>query len=181
MPSLKNKIINQIIEVEGGYVNDRSDSGGETKYGITVNVAQANGYLGSMKDLPRDLAVEIYSGKYWDRMGLDEIQKVSEEIAEEIVDTAVNMGTVRAGKFFQTALNALNNCGTYYPDLVVDGNIGARSLAALRAYTHKRGQAGIGVLHSMLNCLQGAYYIELTALRKKDEKFIYGWFKNRIS
>ena len=51
--NLKHKIINQIIEREGGYVDDISDSGGETKYGITEEVARRYGYDGKMIDLPR--------------------------------------------------------------------------------------------------------------------------------
>lgn len=38
---MKDKIINEIIRVEGGYVNDPRDSGGETNFGITVAVARA--------------------------------------------------------------------------------------------------------------------------------------------
>ena len=33
--------INELIEREGGYVNDPKDSGGETKFGITVATARA--------------------------------------------------------------------------------------------------------------------------------------------
>ena len=47
--SLKQRVIDQIIKVEGGYVNDPSDSGGETNYGITKHVARKYGYKGSMK------------------------------------------------------------------------------------------------------------------------------------
>jgi len=36
-------------------------------------------------------------------------------------------------------------------------------------------------LYKMLNALQGAYYIELAERREKDEDFIYGWFKHRVS
>ena len=42
---MKTKIINEIIGVEGGYVNDPSDSGGETNFGITVAVARQFGYV----------------------------------------------------------------------------------------------------------------------------------------
>ena len=58
---MKERIINEIIRVEGGYVNDPSDSGGETNFGITVAVARANGYVGCMLDLPRSVAFDIYS------------------------------------------------------------------------------------------------------------------------
>jgi len=36
------------------------------------------------------------------------------------------------------------------------------------------------VLCRALNCLQGAYYIELAERREKDERFVYGWLKNRV-
>ena len=62
---MKEKIINEIIRVEGGYVNDPRDSGGETNFGITVAVARANGYNGRMDCMPRDVAFDIYSAKYW--------------------------------------------------------------------------------------------------------------------
>jgi len=45
---IKQEIINQIIDVEGGYVNDPSGSGGETNFGITEAVARAYGYAGAM-------------------------------------------------------------------------------------------------------------------------------------
>ena len=32
-----------------------------------------------------------------------------------------------------------------------------------------------------LNCLQGAFYIELTERRQKDERFAYGWLLNRVN
>ena len=44
MSLLKDDTINHIIEIEGGYVNDPNDSGGETNYGVTEKVARDNGY-----------------------------------------------------------------------------------------------------------------------------------------
>jgi hypothetical protein len=32
----------------------------------------------------------------------------------------------------------------------------------------------------MLNSLQGSSYVEIAERREKDEKWIYGWFKNRV-
>ncbi len=171
-------IINEIIRVEGGYVNDPSDSGGETNFGITVAVARANGYNGAMRDLPRSVAFDIYSAKYWDAVKGDDLVKLSEHVAEEVVDTSVNMGAGRAGKFLQRALNSLNNQAKLYPDLVVDGAIGPATVSALRGYLAERNEL---VLTRALNCLQGAYYITLAERREKDERFVYGWFKNRVT
>ena len=178
--SLKQGIIDKIIAIEGGYVNDPKDSGGETNFGITKKVAKAYGYKGEMQELPRSLAFEIYSKKYWDALMLDKIQEVSFRIAKELADTGVNMGTKRAAKFFQRSLNSLNNCGNYYSDLVVDGAVGRKTIRALEIFINFRGSDGEEVILKMLDCLQGIFYIELAEKREKDEKFIYGWFKNRI-
>lgn len=177
MSDLKQRVIDEIIAVEGGFVDDPSDSGGATNFGITESVARAAGYTGAMKEMPRELAVEIYSKRYWDSVKGDEICALSEKVAEEVVDTAVNMGTGRAGKFLQTALNVLNNRGKLYSDISVDGAIGPGTLNALKAYLENREEE---VLLKALNCLQGNFYIELSQRREKDEKFLYGWLKNRV-
>lgn len=178
--TLKQHIINQIIGVEGGYVNDPSDSGGETNWGITIAVARAYGYKGKMIDLPRNIAFKIYSTKYWDINRLDDIAAMSEMIAEELADTGVNMGVRRAGRFLQRSLNALNDRGNVYDDIVVDGLIGNGTIKALEFYIRARKEVGLLVLFRMLNALQGARYVELAERREKDERFIYGWFKHRV-
>lgn len=178
--SIKKKIIDQIIEIEGGYVNDPKDSGGETKYGITKATAYAYGYAGSMKELPRELAFEIYSKKYWDRLNLSLIEAWSEEIAEELADTSVNMGPETATKFLQRSLNVLNMQGKIFNDLMVDGDLGVKTLSVLKIFLAHRDGHAEEVLLKMLNALQGAKYISLAERREKDEAFVFGWFKNRV-
>jgi len=175
--SLRDQIINAIIDREGGYVNDPADSGGETKFGITETTARGYGYSGSMPDMSRQVAYEIYADKYWASLNADSLLLQHNKIAEEVVDTGVNMGPVRAARFLQRALNIFNQRGKLYDDIVTDGNIGPATLNALRHYLKKRDSA---VLISALNCLQGAAYIELAERREKDEKFIYGWLRNRV-
>ncbi len=174
---MKDAIINEIIRVEGGYVNDPNDSGGETNFGVTEAVARANGYTGPMVSMPREVAFDIYSAKYWDAVKGDQLVELSEIVAEEVVDTSVNMGPGRAGKFLQRALNALNNEAKLYQDLTVDGAIGPATLSALGMYLGSRSEI---VLARALNCLQGSYYIELAERREKDERFVYGWLNNRV-
>lgn len=172
------EIINEIIKLEGGYINDPSDSGGETNFGITKSTARVFGFTGPMQDLTREMAFDIYVAKYWDAVRADDLLKLSEGITSEVVDTSVNMGPSRAGKFLQRALNTLNDRGNLYPDLVVDGAIGPMSVKMLDKYLQRRDEK---VLIKMLNCLQGAFYVRLAERREKDERFIYGWFKNRIN
>ena len=173
----KQDVIDRIIDLEGGYVNDPADSGGETNFGITVKVARKNGYNGPMASMPRRIAEEIYGARYWDAVRADNLLELSEIIAEEVVDTAVNMGVKRAGIFLQKCLNVLNSAETRYDDVKVDGKIGPATLRALGEYLDTRD--GL-VLLTALNCLQGAHYVMLAEKRKKDERFVYGWFKNRV-
>lgn len=174
-------IIQEIIKVEGGYVNDPSDSGGETCWGITIATARAAGYKGSMKDLSQQQAYDIYYNQYVVAPGFDKVLTLSEKIAAELVDTGVNMGVSTAGKFLQQSLNALNDQATQYPDLVVDGGVGKASISALQAFLAKRGADGEGVMLRALNALQGARYISIAEASPKNERFVYGWLKNRVS
>lgn len=180
MSTLKERFIDEIIETEGGFIDDPDDSGGPTNFGITEEVARENGYFGDMKDLPRDFAVMIYENKYWHPLNLDVICQYAPPVAEELSDTGVNCGIVRAGLFLQECLNALNDREKLYPDIEEDGQIGSATLRAFGELILERGDGGINVLVNALNCLQGAHYIELSQKRKKDEKFVYGWFKNRV-
>ena len=180
MSSLKNETIDHIIDIEGGYVNDPRDSGGETNFGITKKVAVSYGYTGEMKLLPKSMAFKIYADKYWDELNLDKIELLSSSVAKELADTGVNMGVGRAAEFLQRSLNALNNQGTLFDDLVLDRNIGPASINALALFISKRGDMGELVLYRALNALQGAFCIELAERRQKDERFVYGWLLNRV-
>ena len=66
---MKTKIIDAIIDREAGYVNDPSDSGGETNWGITKHTALLNGYSGEMVNMTRDQAFDIYSAIYTEVFG----------------------------------------------------------------------------------------------------------------
>lgn len=179
--TLKNKIINNIIRIEGEYVNDPSDSGDETNFGITVAVARNYGYKGDMRYLPRSLAFEIYSNIYWDSLSLTVVEQISPRIARELADTGVNMGVKRSALFFQRCLNVLNLLQKAYADIKVDGLIGSKTIDALRTLARYRGKEGMIVLYKMLNSLQGEKYVSLAEAREKDERFIYGWFTHRIT
>lgn len=62
-----NKVMNFILEIEGGYVNDPNDPGGETNYGISKrsypNV--------DIKRLTESKAREIYERDYWRKFHCD--------------------------------------------------------------------------------------------------------------
>ena len=165
---------------EGGYVNDPSDSGGPTNHGITEKVARENGYTGDMRDLSPPKAEQIAKCEYWDVMGLDDVAATSEAIAEEMFDTGFNAGPERAMRFLQRSLNALNRLQKDYPDMIVDGKFGRKTMRALFDYHRLRKGTGIRILLRCLNGLQLAFYIKLVERREKDERFLNGWVLNRV-
>lgn len=174
-------LIDDLIEREGGYVDHPGDRGGPTAYGITQEVARANGYYGPMRSLPREEAAAIYRRLYWLRPGLDRIAAVSPTIAAELFDTGVNMGPAVAITFLQRALTALNRGGSDFPDLVPDGRAGPATIAALDTFFDRRGQGpGETVLLRALEALQGERYLRLAERRPANEAFLYGWLANRI-
>jgi lysozyme family protein len=175
------KLLADLVKVEGGYVNDPRDSGGETNFGITIGTARANGFSGSMRDMKKEDALTIYRNQYFHKPGFGKVAGVSASLAAELFDTGVNMGTGMASKFLQQALNALNNGGKDYADLTVDGAIGNGTIGALNGLVKRRGlEDAETVLLKALNCLQGARYIMLAETRPKDEAFLYGWLMNRV-
>jgi lysozyme family protein len=173
-------IIEQTLGHEGGYSFHPNDTGGETMWGVTRRVAEANGYKGKMRDMPRERAKEIYRNEYLVKPGFAAVAQVYPAVGAELFDTGVNMGQHWPSKWLQMCLNALNDDGRVYADLVEDGDIGTRTMVALSVFKQRRGKDGEEVLVKMLNCLQGARYIDITRGRTQNESFIYGWFKNRI-
>jgi len=109
----------RLIGHEGGYVNHPEDPGGETNWGITLRTARAEGYTGTMRDLTREQAKEIYRTAYWGRAQAD---KYDGAIAFQVFDAAVNHGIGQAIRFLQRAATVAD-----------DGVVGPVTLAAVRA------------------------------------------------
>jgi lysozyme family protein len=175
------ELIDAVIEREAGYVRHPADKGGPTSFGITEAVARAHGFAGPMRQLPREEAARIYTRLFWLRPRFDEIARRSPRVAAELFDTGANMGPAVSATFLQRALTALNRNGSDYPDLVPDGRIGDRTLAAFDAFLELRGKSsGEAVLLRALEALQGERYLRLAERRPANETFLYGWLANRM-
>jgi len=174
------RIIDGVIGREGRYSNHPSDKGGETMWGVTAAVARAHGYTGPMAEMPREIAVEIYLQRYVLTPGFGRVYAVSARIAEELVDSGVNLGPTVPATWLQRWLTAFNRQGQDYPNLVADGVIGAKTIEALKAFLAKRGPRGELVLLVALNCSQGHRYLELSEGREANEDFLFGWVAERV-
>jgi len=174
-------IINEVLITEGEkYTDDPLDSGGPTKWGWTKKALRAMGWFGDVRTLDRQTAFDLYYRRFVSNSGFEPIAALSNRILAELVDTAVNMGETWASRFLQTSLNALNDGSRIYPDIVVDGKVGPNTVKALKKYLDYRSDEGEVVILRALNCLQGARYLELAETSPKNERFVYGWLKNRV-
>lgn len=109
----------KLLGHEGSYSNNEADPGGETMWGVTQRVAEANGYTGQMRDLPVDTAKAIYRRQYWDAVHADELPSA---LRYAVFDAAVNSGVGQSIKWLQAAIGA-----------DVDGRMGLQTLSMARA------------------------------------------------
>jgi len=177
--------------IEGGYVFDPDDAGGETYKGISRRFNPSwNGWY-KIDDIKRtnsrkrkfdkvfeqDEALQeevllFYKRAYWDKFWGDEIPV--QEVAEELFDTGVNMGVRRAVRFLQEGLNLFNRNQKNYTDILEDGLFGRNTLKALEAYLKVDE---VSHLLKVMNILQGMHYIEYMRKKPEQEKYARGWLK----
>ncbi|MFN3513440.1 MAG: glycoside hydrolase family 108 protein [Phenylobacterium sp.] len=181
VPAQVEEVIDRLVGREGKYSNHPSDRGGETMWGITVATARRYGYAGSMRDMPRAEAVRIYRERYWKEPGFEAVAYLSLPIAEELLDTGVNLGVAWPGIYLQTALNRFNRRGRDYPNIKIDGDVGPITLRTLSTYLKiRRDQDGESVMLKALNIQQGARYFDITPEDAANEDFFFGWIRHRI-
>jgi len=158
------KAFHELIMIEGGYVNDPTDRGGETKYGISKS---AYPHV-DIKNLTIEGAKDIYLEDYWKASGSHHM--LNYELALELFDTGVNMGQGISRRFLQEALNLMNRNGRDFPNLEVDGKIGPITITAYRKVDDK-------ILLKVLNGLQFMRYVWICRERPDQEKYFNGWMK----
>lgn len=126
------RIAEEIIRREGGYVNDPDDPGGATKFGVTLATLRRlrldlNGDrkidAGDVRAMTRARAREIFIRDYYRRPKIDRLPEV---LQASVFDMYVNAGG-NAVKILQRLLRQMGQ------RLVVDGLIGARTIAAAKA------------------------------------------------
>ena len=111
------KAFDRLIDHEGGYVDDPTDPGGETKFGISK---RSYPHL-DIAALTLDDARAIYRRDFWDAIDGDNI---SGPLMFQVFDMAVNSGIGNAIRCLQDAI-----------DVAPDGHFGAVSRDALAQYS----------------------------------------------
>lgn len=177
-------IIASVFSMEGGYSNNPKDPGGETNHGITKQVALTHkqklasdyGWNGSMKELTKDMAADVYVEDYIIKPGYLEFAAISPAVSHKLVDAGVNTGTGRSSRWLQESLNAMSRDGKDYPKIQVDGKVGKGTLEAYKSLQRKRGK--VAACQVTIKLLDGKQLNHYVSLNMPD--FTYGWVANRI-
>lgn len=151
-----------VLKHEGGYVNDPTDAGGETKYGISKRSYPKV----DIKNLTKEQATDIYYSDWWAPHPYEQMKH--DKLAAKVFDTAINMGAKRAHRFLQEAANQAG------AKLTVDGAIGPLSIKAINSLNGD-------VILSNFRKLQEQYYLDLIAAKPSQVKYKNGWIKRARS
>lgn len=158
------KAFEVIILHEGGYADDPYDSGGETMYGITKEVARRYGYKGEMWKMPLETAEVIYREEYWDRIRIPDFN--NDTLKLMLFDTAVNMGQPTAIRKLQKAYNLLHSKGK---EIAEDGIVGPQTINSANSYER------IELLKFCFCIVRGERYLDIVRSRNNQTRFIAGW------
>ncbi|MDH5445591.1 MAG: N-acetylmuramidase [Gammaproteobacteria bacterium] len=144
---------------EGGsrITDDPDDRGGLTKYGIS----QRSYPNVDIRNLTEQQAKDIYKRDYWDKVKGDDIN--SQEIAENLFDTAVNMGPKAASRLAQMALELEP----------VDGIIGPKSLAAINTKDEE-------LFIAEFTIAKIARYAYICNKNRSQSKYLLGWVNRAL-
>lgn len=182
----RTNIIMDVVGIEGGYSNDPVDNGGRTNYGITEAAAMRRKadlqrlfqWDGDMRHLTTAMAVWIYVQDYWNPISGDGIVSLGGKaplLACLLFEAGVNMGPKVVGTYYQNVLNVLNQQATLYPDLLVDGNLGPKSVGSLQLLMAKRPSDGLKNAIFLINCEVGHQYTAISLQTESQERFTSGW------
>lgn len=179
-----NTAFERMASHEGGYANHKSDRGAETYRGIARrfhpawagwaivdSLRKEPGFPANLANHPalQELVRTFYRQEFWTPLRANAL--LMQPIANELFDTAVNMGISTAVSFAQRALNLLNRNQQLYDDTAVDARMGPATIALLNDFPDTE------LLHRTLNALQAARYVLLCEKDPSQEVFLRGWLK----
>lgn len=162
------KIIQRLLDAEGGFVDHPDDKGGPTNFGITQSTLESYRGKPVTADDVRVLKVEdakaIYKAKYWTPMGLDSVHH--EHVRLVLFDQGVNRGTKTAVIQMQSTLNRLG------AKLTLDGVLGPVTAGKINSGRH------LDICREYLQASEHAY-VDIVKRNPSQIVFLSGWL-NRV-
>ena len=156
MDKLFEKAFNYLLFFEGGFSDNKNDSGGETKFGISKKSYPEI----DINQLTLEKAKDIYYKDFWLKSKCYKI--IHPKIAIKVFDISVNTGINTAIKILQRSIRA---SGGYLNE---DGIIGQKTIL----YANEINEE---VLLSSLKSEIAGYYRLLIAKNDKLKTFEKGW------
>lgn len=184
----------QLMKVEGGFVDDPVDRGGATKYGISLRFLIAEGQIDGDGDGRADFDLDmdgdidgldvrrltlgdakyLYWRCFWLR---GRMAMLPRPLGEAVFDQAVNGGLVAAGKLLQRAVNTCLLTAKYASKptaLKVDGQIGQSSREAVMWVLRYPG-LGMPELLATYRAAAAQRYRSIVANNPSQKRFLKGW------
>ena len=150
-----------LMRLEGGYVNDKDDPGGETKFGIS---RRAYPYL-DIKNLTLEDAKAIYKRDFWVKLRCGDLPAGIDITAFVF---GVNAGVKAAGVYLQKASNEVAG----RPVLKVDGIVGPHTVRVVNSLPARN------VLQHYTTWIFWHYH--RISKSSSLEKFLRGWFRRAV-
>ena len=173
--------IDFMLSNEGGFIDNVSDSGGATNFGVSLRFLRElseeklrkYGFFKSaellnsedVKELTREQAILIYQNEFWNAGRYKYIKDQS--VADYVFDMVVQHGEHQAVKIVQRALWAVYQKADYN-DVTDDGILGERTLSLINATTSRS-------LCMTMASERAGFVRLLAATRPKDYVFLDGW------
>jgi lysozyme family protein len=148
---IKGNVNTKEQKIKVGYVNNRYDRGGETKFGIAQNSTKVR-----VIDMTLEDAMVHYFNHYWLAANCNEMPR---KVALIHFDGCVNHGIKQAAKFLQRALGVED-----------DGIVGIITLNSLSQANQ------IDVINSIADQRE-AFYKRLAEKNPSQKIFLNGWLK----
>jgi len=156
-----------LLEIEGGYVNNPSDPGGETNFGISKkSYPDLN-----IKNLTKENAKKIYLKDFWEFYRVYEIE--DQNTATTLLILLVNMSPINAVKILQKALNSYNLTDTGVA-IKIDGILGHQTISFLNSLKN------ISLFRNYFTFELIEYYSQTVKENVNLMKFYRGWIKRAL-
>lgn len=162
-----NSAVAFVLRHEGGLVDDKSDRGGITKYGISYRYLRgldARVVPSTIKNLTLQQAKDIYHTQWWDKYHFGSLN--NQAIATKAFDYSVNMGKGPAIKLLQIASNQVGGTGT-----TVNGELDNQTINHINSLNNTQSHQ---LLYAYENVVSN-HYIQIAKAIPNDKKFLHGW------
>jgi lysozyme family protein len=158
-----NEAIEELIQIEGGYVNLPHDRGGPTKFGITLKTLTS--FMGTEQTaadvaaITKSTAKQIYARNYFTRPCIHELP---ETILRQMLGMSVHHGPKRAIKLLQKTVGTSP-----------DGRIGPITIAACY-------EQDAVILNNNLVVIRVEYMARIVKRDVSQAEFILGWVRRAM-